>query len=502
MLAALDSYKPHEWPEVSFLTTYIKVIKLVAEQQWLVSKMGAIKSMASRSKIVDEGYQERQISVSEFTNFYNVLAWYYKEIEDNVKSTRCHTHILTTIHRQLTHCSPDCDYRSVSIAYDNINDRMQAFDFRQLAYQYQLHSLDGMEHAKLILDLYNDYSNTSVGNDTTEAQTFSATITDDIYPYLMTANKSEYLEETYYVAIEFFRAKNMEKQVVQLQNRMIYNAVLCTESNCIVSLKRGNNFNGIKVSKNYLITEEQPSLMNRCDFICAAHYAEQAQEAYDRECYHLAIWAGEQSCACIDKLGEPYTVLKFKPEYIIATSYYKMGNNHSATRIYLKHALEHINTAIRFKYFSWELRSSRAILSCYSILVNRLLSNPLHYIYILKDIIGFWAVVFPLRVLVAAVHHLSEGLGLHAKEVVMSVETGLTNNFLQQKNNFLRSQFDILYNYSLIAWKILVLVIYSVYCCVIWFHYYTVPFRWIFRTRFRTLLCILILILLFLSDWV
>ena len=110
MLAALDSDKPHEWPEVSFLTAYIKAIKLVAEQQWLVSKMGAIKTIASRRKIVDEGYQERQISVSEFTNFYNVLAWYYKEIEDKVKSTRCHTHILTTIHGQLTHFSPDCDY--------------------------------------------------------------------------------------------------------------------------------------------------------------------------------------------------------------------------------------------------------------------------------------------------------------------------------------------------------------------------------------------------------
>ena len=79
----------------------------------------------------------------------------------------------------------------MTIAYDNIKDRMQAFDFRQLAYQYQLHSLDGMEHAKLILDLYNDYSNTSVGNDTTEAQIFSAATTDDIYPYLMTANRSE-----------------------------------------------------------------------------------------------------------------------------------------------------------------------------------------------------------------------------------------------------------------------------------------------------------------------
>ena len=60
-------------------------------------------------------------------------------------------------------------------------------------------------------------------------------------------------------------------------------------------------------AKMYLITEEQPGLMTRCHFICATHCAEEAQEAYG---YHLAIWAGEQSCVYIDKLGEPYTVLK------------------------------------------------------------------------------------------------------------------------------------------------------------------------------------------------
>ena len=242
--------------------------------------------------------------------------------------------------------------------------------------------------------------------------------------------------------------------------------------------------------------------MTRCHFICATHCAEQAQEAYG---YHLAIWAGEQSCVYIDKLGEPYTVLKFEPEYIIAASYYEMGSNDSATRIYFKHALEHINTAIRFEYFSWELRSSRAILSCYSILVNRLLSNPLHYIYILKDIIGVLAVVFPLRVLVPPVYIRDLSEGLQAKEVVMSVETGLA-----EQNNFLRSQFDTFYNYSLIAWEILnfmiavlVIVMYYISCCVIiWLYYYTITFRCCFHTRFRTLLCILILMLLFLSDWV
>ena len=62
-----------------------------------------------------------------------------------------------------------------------------------------------------------------------------------------------------------------------------------------------------------------PEALTVSEFMCAANYAEQAQEAYDNECYHLAIWAGKQSCAYIDKLGEPYTVFKFELEYIVGS---------------------------------------------------------------------------------------------------------------------------------------------------------------------------------------
>ena len=56
------------------------------------------------------------------------------------------------------------------------------------------------------------------------------------------------------------------------------------------------------------------------------------------------------------------------------------------------------------------------------------------------------------------IRDLSEGL--QAKEVVMSVETGLT-----EQNNFLRSQFDV-YNYRLIAWKIFMIASLVIAICI------------------------------------
>ena len=103
---------------------------------------------------------------------------------------------------------------------------MKALYFRELAYQYQLHSSDQREHAKLIVDLYNDFSNIAKDKD------FSATVIGDVYPYLITSNRSDYSEELYYVAIEYFWAHNWEKQVVQLQMRMINNSFPCRKRHC------------------------------------------------------------------------------------------------------------------------------------------------------------------------------------------------------------------------------------------------------------------------------
>ena len=231
MLSALETYTPHEQAMVtSFLETYVKVVRLVAQHQWSVHKANAIKTLNLRRERIDEGYERNLINVTTFTEYFNMLAQYYKWTGEDGKAARCHTHILNITYGQLKHCSPDCDYLSISVAYENLGDRMQAFEFRKLAYQHQLQTVNAMEKAKLILDLYNDYSNETVGNDKANASTLSVMVIDEIYPYLITADRSQYSERTFYVAIAFFAALNMEDHVVSLQQKMIYNEGIC---NCV-----------------------------------------------------------------------------------------------------------------------------------------------------------------------------------------------------------------------------------------------------------------------------
>ena len=95
-----------------------------------------------------------------------------------------------------------------------------------------------------------------------------------------------------------------------------------------------------------------------CEYKCAAHYADIAQEAFAKKCYHLAIWAGEQSCANLDKLGDSYMVFKHGPASCIGISYFVLGNNISAT-LWLKLAVRHISDAISHEYFCYGLRGLR-----------------------------------------------------------------------------------------------------------------------------------------------
>ena len=103
--------------------------------------------------------------------------------------------------------------------------------------------------------------------------------------------------------------------MVLLQHKMIDNEGMC---NCTGPLKDGEYF-----KQNVSLVMDLDELKPLCEFKCAAHYADIAQEAYERKCYHLAIWAGEQSCANLDKLRN--TVLKFEPSSLIARSYYDMA---------------------------------------------------------------------------------------------------------------------------------------------------------------------------------
>ena len=158
-------------------------------------------------------------------------------------------------------------------------------------------------------------------------------------------------------------------------------------------------------------------------------------------CYYLAIWLGEQSCAYIDKLGAPYTVLKFGPESIIGKSHYEMGNNYSATQILLKQALQHINSAIRLNYFSsLKLRGTRIELCGYIILMNWV-CNPLFYIYLFKDMLAIVFCIVPI--ILTIVPYFFWAPMFEHKESIPSTDTGLAKQY-----SFFWPQVDPFYCYE------------------------------------------------------
>ena len=71
-------------------------------------------------------------------------------------------------------------------------------------------------------------SNKSLGNSTSQADQFSSIITEYVYEYLLRAAESEYIDDIYYDAVDFFRAKNMEEHLMMLQVKM--NAII--QSRC------------------------------------------------------------------------------------------------------------------------------------------------------------------------------------------------------------------------------------------------------------------------------
>ena len=133
MLKALDSYTSDEQASVpSFLETYTELLILVAKQLKPSNAMDAIEILTLREKRIDEGYKKGLLKVKSFTKFYYVLADYYKEMGNVVQSSRYHAHIISTIHGQLRQCSHStCEYYTISVAYDNIHDRIHAFEFRK-----------------------------------------------------------------------------------------------------------------------------------------------------------------------------------------------------------------------------------------------------------------------------------------------------------------------------------------------------------------------------------
>ena len=487
MLEVLDSFTLDEQAMVNlFFTTYIRLVKLVAEQQWPLHKGNAIQTLTSRVKSVNDGYESGKIEVGTFTKFYSLMIQYYEVIRDTKSAAKCHAHILKTINGQLRHCYPNCNYYDISVAYHNIRNRTLAFYFRELAYKYQFNSLDYPIKVMLLFELHRDYSH---NNDSSKAKKVSAWINNKGYPFLTTtgnaAGKYEYIKELYYAAVYFFRAN--EQKLIELQNKMIKNTHPCSENNCTISLRLETFWEEYKS-----FTQETEDLMSRCEFKCAVYYAEVAEGAYKRECYYLAIWAGEQSIGYFDKLGEQYTVYKYVPESIVGRSHYEIGNNSS--HILLKQALKHINNVIRHNYFSsLKLKGARVTI-CGGIILANWVCNPLFYIYILKDITAIIVIFVPICITIFPyffwVHFFEQDEG------IISTETGLT-----QRNTFFWSQLDVIekwsgYSYSSVGEWIFTLIHFTFlavgtiifyFAYSLLFYYYIVPCIFNKRALYTTL---------------
>ena len=353
MLECLDSYSPEERDSVeSFLDTYTQVVMLATKSDLTVRI--SLKLLASKRKEVDTGYKEGNLTLSTFVKYFIMLGEMYKENGDDRNWRRCHAHVLTNTKGKLQDCYPRCDYLSISVAYESIGDKVQAFHFRKLAYRHR-QAFTPMNVIKLQLLLYNDYSNTSLGNDVTEAKSLSLSILK-AYQILMNADRSEYSEEVYYAAIEFFQEQNMEENMIhELQKKVIDSTFFCDESNCMQA----------SLELSYVVYTDDLSLFfvedataeknysTLCNFKCALFHGDGAVKAYKRQCYYIAIWSGEQSFNYSDKLGEYYDGLGCGSSLIVGKSYYHIGN-YSAAKMWLNNVHRCFKKAHRpkFKYIS------------------------------------------------------------------------------------------------------------------------------------------------------
>ena len=409
MLMGLELHTAAEEASVeSFLETYVSVVIETAklERSLHIKADIAIEILSLKQRRIDDGYRKSLVSNNTYVQFYRVLAQYFKENGQEENATLCHAHILAITHDQLDHCYPHCDYFSISIAYENVGDSVHAFQFRELAYEHQWFLLSLMHQAKLTIDLYNDYSNESLGNSISQADQFSSLITENVYENLLRAPESEYLEDVYYDAIDFFRAKNMEQHVLQLQFRMH-----------VILLSRCN-------------WQDIDDLLKYC-----LHVFPSVLRAWKRQCYHFTVFSGKNCLFVLNKknLTETYTIM-LTLSVLVGKSYYQIGN-YSDAQIWLKRALQMINVGLRDQY-SLKFREDR-LDACFYLLMSGDCFNVFCYGYTIKDFVNLL-----FAKIIEEVYEINSQQPPkkqpEAEAVILSTETGVT----EEKYSFVWSQLN------------------------------------------------------------
>ena len=314
--------------------------------------------LMSRKNTADGAYKRGLLGVNTYIQYFVDLAQLYTEHGKEANSKWCHAHILSHVHNRLHGCYPECDYFSVSVAYESVGKSVEAFHFRELAFEHQATSLDHMSLIQLHLALYNDYMNSSLGNNVTKANELSSVIIAVDYIYLISAD--EYTKKVYYDALDFFRAKYMEEHVVHIQNKM-----LAVERECL-------------------------------SVDCLDYHMSSSLHAWERQSYYLTIELG--------KLGLKFSKMSIESceshsevlhTGVVGASYYYIGN-YSDAQIWLKCALQIVNENLK-EECSFELRDER-LNTCYYLLISGDYFNVLCHGYIIKDftiLISYLAVEHP-----------------------------------------------------------------------------------------------------------
>ena len=395
MLGALDSYTDDEVARIpSFLEIYTDLVILVAKQKISFHEEThiAIEILESKQKRIDKAYKAKLIKSSTYRRFYYTLTEYYMKNGNNVKVRKCHTRILDT-YCQLEQCFPDCDYFNISIAYSNIGDRLQAFHSRELAYEHQLTSLSQMDQARLLLLLYFDYSDASVGDDIDKANNLSSVIEEYVYQYLRTAKISDFSEDTYEVAIKFFRRKGNKEKVYNLEHKML-----------------------------------DADFVEECVAIrCAKNFIDTAEDALNKQYYYRVIRLANASFQVHSVLPKS----KAESSALIGVALYYLGN-YSDSQIWFKTALHYINIHLQNEYGDMKMRNYR-LGTCGYLLMSGDIFNMFYYGYLIKDFMSLLT-FNTIKSLLRTEYHFSK----ETEVTILSTETSVT----EQKQSYIWSLAD------------------------------------------------------------
>ena len=319
MLQSLDKIHTNSWnvsKESHFFLVFTKVAIQTAQHESSVQM--AINVLSDRRTLVDKGFQENHFSVETYMVYYTDLADYYNELGDESNVKMCHTHLLKTAHSELNHCYPNCDYYSISTAYERVQDTTKEIHFRELSLTHQ--TWEPLTKVHNMLKLYHYYLSQE---NKLKAENMSRYIVD-MLPDLMKIEKphiSEHVitkdspstDEVFYEIIDFLRQKHMNKFTDDLTHKILAIYLRIVEQNIAY------------------LHERLPKWVHK---------------SYIRGCYLVTIELGPIAFEALSSHRQEDILPLSEIALYVGISLYKIGN-YSDARVWLIKALELANKNLK-----------------------------------------------------------------------------------------------------------------------------------------------------------